>query len=113
MRIIVLFLLLFVLISCQPELPRERHKHHRQEMHEKIKACISKSDASETLKNAFNENSDSNMRTIFHTLKSKLEDSDKLILRSCRKEAFKVLRKERFKNLHHGFRRRHRFNETN
>ena len=100
MKALVLSLLLISLISCHPEFSNERHKRHRAIMQEKIKSCIYNSTASETLKNAFKENSNSNEEIVFSTLKSKLEDSDKVILRSCRKEAFKTLRKERFKHFH-------------
>ena len=105
MKVFVLSLLLLTLISCHPEFS---NKGHRNIMTEKIKACVLNSTASETLKNAFKENGNPNENVVFSTLKSKLDDSDKTILRSCRKDVFKTLRIEKSKHshgrhLHHPF----------
>ena len=103
MKTIVLSLLLFTLISCQPDLSRDSHLRHKNLLKEKIVACISNSTASDTLKNAFKENNDSSVRTIFSGIKTKLETADKLILKNCRKEAVRALRLERLKDHeHHG-----------
>ena len=105
MKIFALSLLLLTLVSCHPEFS---NKGQGNIMNEKIKSCVLNSTASETLKNAFKENRNPNGKVILSTLKSKLDDSDKAILRSCRKDVFKTLRIERSKHshgphLHHPF----------
>ena len=93
MKPIVLSLLLFALVSCQLELSHEKHRRRRSELNEKVRACILNSTASETLKNAYKENTTS--RVVYSSIKDKIDETDKTILKSCRREAFKALRHER------------------
>lgn len=108
MKTLILPLLLFALIACQgPDHGnfRERHRHHMHEMRDKIKACVlANANSSETLKGAFTENNDTPIFSLLGSLKKKLQSSDKEILRECRKEAFKTLRKGKFN--HFGLRQK-------
>lgn len=117
MKTLILAISLIALVSSQPPSDLgERHKSHMKSMKEKMKACVLKNpNSSETLKKAFTENNEtSSYRTILNTLKEKLEDSDKEILKECRKETFKLLRTEREKEFgpkHHGERLGHKNRE--
>lgn len=101
MKAIIIFLLFFVLISCDKldklKLTfRERHKMHMKSMREKIKSCVyNNTNASDNLKSAFKEDTETPLRPFFSTLKDKLSKSDKEILKECRKESVKLLREER------------------
>ena len=102
MKPIVLSLLLFALVSCQLELSHEKHRRRRSELNEKVRACILNSTASETLKNAYKENTTS--RVAYSSIKGKIDETDKTILKACRREAFKALRHERLSDSdHHHF----------
>lgn len=114
MKTFIIALLLLAFVSCDEEHTtsklsyKNRHKKHMLTMREHIKQCISNStEASETLKKAFEENADTPFRAIFTSLKTKLSSSDKDILKECRKKAFKHLREERMMSLKDRIMHRH------
>ena len=97
MKSFILYILLIVLVSSQSN-SIERHEKNMKSMKEKMKNCILRNpNSSETLKKAFIENNDISSYKSVLTVKEKIGDSDKEILKECRKETFKLLREERQK----------------
>ena len=111
MKILALSFLLFNFVSCLPD----RYLYYKHLMKEKIKTCVFNSTASDSLKEFVTDNF-SFSRAIFSTIKLKseirLNDTDKAIFRTCRKEAFMLLKQERYKYYGYHIHGHHYENET-
>ena len=128
MKEALIFLFLIVLVVCPyPSYDREERIQKRKEFQNQLKECILKNDnISNDLKNQLQENKDDDLRKILFTQFSKLEQSDREIIRKCRKEYYEKVRfmnRERFQGrfnhsypfLHHHFpflHRNHTFNDS-
>ena len=91
------FLCFVALIACvlcaSKKTPRERDPNFRNEIREKIIECILKNEEiSETLKNHLEEEKKSDPRIPLHFSKLELTDSERLIIKTCRRETFKERR---------------------
>ena len=128
MKEALIFLFLIVLVVCPyPSYDREERIQKRKEFQNQLKECILKNDnISNDLKNQLQENKDDDLRKVLFTQFSKLEQSDREIIRKCRKEYYEKVRfmnRERFQGrfnhsypfLHHHFPFLHRnrtFNDS-
>ncbi len=91
------FLCFIALIACvlcaSKKTPGERDPNFRNEIRENIIECILKNEGiSETLKNHLEEEKNGDPRVPLHFNKIELTDSERLIIRNCRRETFKARR---------------------
>ena len=95
----ILFLILFVLISCEPSL-LNASKEERINIQKKVKAklieCINES-ASPEFKNFLKKNEDE-FRKFLAMNKEYISKEDKKVIRECRKKVFKEFNDELKKN---------------
>ena len=96
MRAFLIFLVLIVLVTCQPSNERMEERSRRRKEHQmKIAECILKSsDASPEFKKSIEENKDTDLRRVFHPRDHSLDYKDYNVLRTCRREMFEKLREE-------------------
>ena len=91
MNKVLIFLVLISFIICQPsEAKREemRQKRKRERDHKLMECILSNNQTSPTLKKLIEENKEENLRKALRPKDHKLEISDRVIIRNCRKELF-------------------------
>ena len=91
MNKVLIFLVLITFIICQPsEAKREemRQKRKRERDHKLMECILSNNQTSPTLKKLIEENKEENLRKALRPKDHKLEISDRVIIRNCRKELF-------------------------
>ena len=89
MNKVLIFLVLISFIICQPsEAKREemRQKRKRERDHRLMECILSNNQTSPTLKKLIEENKEENLRKALRPKDHKLEISDRVIIRNCRKE---------------------------
>ena len=101
MKEALIFLFLIVLVVCPyPSYDRDERIAKRKVFLNQLKECILKDEnISNDLKNQLQENKDDDLRKVLFTQFSKLEQSDREIIRKCRKEYYEKVRfmnRERF-----------------
>ena len=101
MKEALIFLFLIVLVVCPyPSYDRDERISKRKVFLNQLKECILKDEnISNDLKNQLQENKDDDLRKVLFTQFSKLEQSDREIIRKCRKEYYEKVRfmnRERF-----------------
>ena len=95
MRRIFLLIFLFVIITCVPGDFNDRYKKQMQIVKETMTKCILDTAAtSEVLRNALNQNNDTNIKTMLYSIKDQLNEQDLSIISTCRKQATKVIREK-------------------
>ena len=87
MRVLFVFLLIFVSILCQDK------NYAREQKYKKYLAsffdCILKNDdASSSLKSKIEKNDSKNLKALIKSFNEGLSDEDIIIIRDCRKEIF-------------------------
>ena len=101
MKTTIIIILLFTNIYSQKDSFEERQKANMLVVKETIKSCIlAHNRASKTLKSYFNVNKNVSLSSIFASFKTKLGYRDNEIIRDCRAEAYRALRKLRKKRKH-------------
>ena len=100
MKNILFFISLLIFISCSSRRSQTKPNIERKsEVRAKIIKCISAAEGiSENLKNHINELKKSDERIPFNFNKINLEDKDKEIIRTCKREAFQERRKRNRKD---------------
>ncbi len=91
MNKVLIFLVLISFIICQPsEAKREemRQKRKRERDHKLMECILSNNQTSPTLKKLIEENKEENLRKALRPKDHKLEISDRVIIRNCRKELY-------------------------
>ena len=91
MNKVLIFLVLISFIICQPsDARREEIRQKRREHDKQLKECILRNEqTSPTLKKLIEENKEEeNLMKALHPIYHKLEISDRVIIRNCRKELF-------------------------
>ena len=91
MNKVLIFLVLISFIICQSsEAKREemRQKRKREREHKLMECILSNKQTSPTLKKLIEENKEENLRKALRPKDHKLEISDRVIIRNCRKELF-------------------------
>ena len=97
MRKIIIFLLLIVFTFCHiDEAKREELRQRRKEEMKLQAECLLKNpNTSEELKKAIRESPEDDIKRALHPHDHKLEESDKNIIRECRREAHRTMHEER------------------
>ena len=90
MNKVLIFLVLISFIICEPsEARREEIRQKRIERDKQLMECIlSNNQTSPTLKKLIEENKEENLRKALRPKDHKLEISDRVIIRNCRKELY-------------------------
>ncbi len=96
MKKIIIFLLLIVFAFCHiDEAKREELRQRRKEEMKHLAECLLKHpNTSEELKKAIKESPDDDIIRALHPHDHKLEQSDKDLIRECRREAFRARHEE-------------------
>ena len=104
MKSILVFLFLMALVVCHPpEFNREERQKRRKQFQKDIADCILKSEsASADLKKQIEDNKDDDLRKVLHLYITKLDESDREIIRKCRRELFGKMREMHRGRFHGG-----------
>ena len=88
MKYILVFLITLFIVDCLPSYnyTKEERIKKRKELQKKMVECILDGDISESLKSKVVEYKDENSYKIFHLFTNKLSESDKTIVRKCRRQ---------------------------
>ena len=94
MKSMLVFLFLIALVVCHPphKFSREGIMQRRKEFQNNMIDCILKSNASADLKKKIEDNKEEDLRKVLHLFLSKLDTSDREIIRNCRRELFNKMR---------------------
>ena len=99
MKSVLIFLVLMVFVVCPPpHFNIEERMKRRREFQNNMVDCIVKSEGvSAELKKKIEDNKEEDLRKILHLYLTKLDTSDREIIRKCRRELFTKMR-ESFRN---------------
>ena len=99
MRQVIIFVLLIVFAFCRiDEAKREELRQRRKEEMKLQAECLLKNpNTSEELKKAIRESPEDDIIRALHPRDHKLEQSDRDIIRECRREAHRAIHEERIK----------------
>ena len=105
MKAFLVFLIMMVFVVCPPpHFHAEERLKRRREFQKNMVDCILKSEGvSAELKKKIEDNKEEDLRKILHLYLTKLDSSDREIIRKCRKELFTKMResfKDRFNPAH-------------
>ena len=94
MKSVLVFLVLMVFVVCPPPFfNAEERMKRRREFQQNMVDCIVKSEGvSAELKQKIEDNKEDDIRKILHLYITKLDSSDREIIKNCRKELFTKLR---------------------
>jgi hypothetical protein len=112
----LIFLVLIVIVVCPfPEYDREERRRKKNEFRKEIADCILESSKiSSELRKQIEDNKDDDLRKVLHLHITRLDETDREVIRKCRREYFGKIRNIHRERLHERFNRNfthHHYND--